>query len=137
MPKGSSRSSRRDSTLQPLTPRDQSQPPEGLTHRITSMWTKEEDEKLLQARVDGLSWQPIADRHFPEKTANACRKRHERLMDKRSQDDWDPSRLEALATAYMECRREMWTILADRLGERWTTVEAKVSLYDYSFTSRS
>ena len=129
MPKAPSRSTRKDSARPAQTPRDQSQPVEGKAHRTASMWTREEDEKLLQARVDGLSWQPIADRHFPGKTANACRKRHERLMDRRSQDDWEPTRLEALATTYMECRREMWTILAERLGERWTTIEAKVSLY--------
>lgn len=91
------------------------------------MWTLEEDERLIQARVEGLSWEPISQRHFPTKSANACRKRHERLMERRSHDDWDHMRLEALATAYMECRKEMWSVVAERLGERWTTVEAKVN----------
>jgi len=91
------------------------------------MWTLEEDEKLIQARVEGLSWEPISQKYFPTKSANACRKRHERLMERRSHDDWDHTRLEALATAYMECRKEMWSHIAERMGERWTTVEAKVS----------
>ena len=45
-------------------------------------WTLENDEKLKRARREGLSWGPIASKYFPSKTANACRKRHERLMEK-------------------------------------------------------
>ena len=96
--------------------------------RQAAMWTLEEDERLIQARVEGLSWEPISQKYFPTKSANACRKRHERLMERRSHDDWDHTRLEALATAYMECRKEMWSLVAERMKERWTTVEAKVSV---------
>lgn len=47
-------------------------------------------------------------------------------MEKRNADDWDGLRMERLATAYMGLKREMWSILADACGEKWTVVEAKV-----------
>lgn len=73
-----------------------------------------------------MNWQPIATRFFPTKSANACRKRHERLMERRYQEEWEQDRLEELATAYFDCRKEMWAILGERLGERWGLVEGKV-----------
>lgn len=96
--------------------------------RVTSIWTAEDDEVLMAARASGLNWQPIATKHFPNKTANACRKRHERLMERRNAEDWDGVKLETLATEYMAIRREMWSILADRVGEKWQIIEAKVGL---------
>lgn len=105
----------------------QSAPPQGQTgHRNAAIWNEEDDQILISARASGLNWQPIALTHFPNKTANACRKRHERLMERRQHDDWDGHKLDALAAEYMECRREMWSILAAKVGERWALVEAKV-----------
>lgn len=95
--------------------------------RAAAIWSTADDEILLQARASGLNWQPIANRHFPNKTANACRKRHERLIERRQIEDWDNHKLEFLAQEYMACRQEMWEVLAARLGEKWTVVEAKVS----------
>lgn len=81
----------------------------------------------MRARQQGLNWQPIALKYFPDKTANACRKRHERLMEKRnSADNWDGVKLDLLSKAYIELREQMWKILADRVGEKWQNVEAKV-----------
>lgn len=81
----------------------------------------------MDARAKGLNWGPIANTLFPDKTSNACRKRHERLMVKRNHSqDWEGVKLEQLAQAYQEMREPMWTLLAKRLGERWQTVEAKV-----------
>lgn len=97
------------------------------SQKAAAIWSSTDDEILLQARASGLNWQPIATRHFPSKTANACRKRHERLIERRHVDNWDAHKLEMLAIEYMICRREMWEVLASRLGERWTVVEAKVS----------
>jgi hypothetical protein len=76
-----------------------------------------------------LNWQPIADTYFSSKTANACRKRHERLMERRNTEEWDGVKLESIAAEYMEVRKQMWTILADRVGERWQAIEAKVSCH--------
>jgi len=94
--------------------------------RSAAAWSAKDDETLMNARASGLNWQPIASKHFPSKTANACRKRHERLMEKRNAEDWEGVKLETLASEYMNVRREMWSILASRVGEKWTTVEAKV-----------
>ena len=61
------------------------------------------------------------------RTANACRKRHERLMDKRNnQDNWDGQKFETLARAYYENREKIWRILAEPLNEKWEDVERKV-----------
>lgn len=83
----------------------------------------------MEARQKGLNWAAIAAKHFPLKTPNACRKRHERLMDKRkSQDDWN---VEDLAQAYMDVREKMWQILATRLSENWQAVEGKVRFFSF------
>lgn len=96
-----------------------------LERSTASPWTDGEDRILMEARQKGLNWALIASRHFPSKTSNACRKRHERLMDKRkSQDNWD---VEALAQAYMEVRERMWQILASKLSQNWQAVEGKVN----------
>ncbi len=94
--------------------------------RNAAIWSVADDEILLQARASGLNWQPISTRHFPNKTANACRKRHERLIERRHVEDWDAQKLEVLAQEYALVRKEMWEILASRVGERWAVVEAKV-----------
>ena len=95
--------------------------------RNAAIWSTTDDEVLLRARVSGLNWQPIASKYFPNKTANACRKRHERLIERRHVEDWDAQKLELLAQEYMAVRKEMWEVLASRVGERWSVVEAKVS----------
>jgi hypothetical protein len=97
--------------------------------RSASTWSSQDDETLISARASGLNWQPIATKYFPSKTANACRKRHERLMERRNAEDWDGVKLEVLAREYMNVRREMWSILAERVGEKWTIVETKVSFF--------
>ncbi|KAK8200925.1 hypothetical protein M8818_006244 [Zalaria obscura] len=93
--------------------------------RNTAVWSSADDEILLSARASGMNWQPIASKNFPTRTANACRKRHERLMERRNVEDWDGEKLEMLGREYMEVRREMWGLLAARLGERWAVIEAK------------
>ena len=79
----------------------------------------------MTARAQGLTWGPLAQTHFPNKTGNACRKRHERLMEKKDNLDND-GRFEEIARMYLEIRKEMWEMLANRVGQRWQTVEAKV-----------
>ena len=83
----------------------------------------------MQARKDGMNWEPISKTYFPTKSANACRKRHERLIDKRkTNEDWDSAKLEAMDIAYYRNRERMWKIIADEINEKWQTVESKVSL---------
>ena len=92
-------------------------------------WPPQNDALLLRARQQGLNWQPIATTYFPDKTANACRKRHERLIETRNTtDDMDKVEMETLSKAYVDVREQMWKLLANRLGENWKTVEAKVSI---------
>lgn len=96
--------------------------------RSACPWSTQEDATLKQARQKGMNWQPIADKYFPGKTANACRKRHERLVDKqKTTEDWDERKLQALAQQYVELREQMWRLLASRIGEKWQIVESKVS----------
>lgn len=101
--------------------------PASSDRRTATPWNSSDDKRLIEARRKGLSWKDIAPVHFPDKTANACRKRHERLMDKRNnQDNWDGQKFEALARAYNENREKIWRILAEPLHERWEDVERKV-----------
>ena len=97
------------------TPKPKSQPPR---------WSSEDDELLMWARREGLNWQPIASKYFPDKSANACRKRHERLTE--NADNVDAIDIDKLSKAYLDSREHMWKLLADRVGEDWQAVEAKV-----------
>lgn len=107
-------------------------PPATVTSRkstalyTSTQWSTKDDETLMSARASGLNWQPISSKYFPSKTANACRKRHERLMKHRNNEE-EGGKLELLAKEYMSVRREMWSILTSRLGEKWTMLEAKVN----------
>lgn len=91
-------------------------------------WSPQDDETLKTARSEGLSWAPIAQIYFPNKTGNACRKRHERLSEKKKGDNWDSLKLEQLAREYLDVRKDMWDMLASRVGEKWQDVEAIVRL---------
>lgn len=104
----------------------------------SSAWTPQNDEILLSARAKGMNWQPIQAQFFQDKTANACRKRHERLMLARnSNEDWDSPKMKELAEQYMGMRERMWKPIADQLGVKWTTVESKVrSHHSHSGTSQ-
>ncbi|KAH6719725.1 hypothetical protein BKA61DRAFT_707599 [Leptodontidium sp. MPI-SDFR-AT-0119] len=88
-------------------------------------WTPSDDQTLKAARVRGMNWVPIQQSYFPSKTPNACRKRHERLMEWRAEGDWDGLKLENLAKNYMTMRREIWSALAEHTGEKWNVVEQK------------
>ena len=94
----------------------------------TSSWSAKDDETLIRARAQGLNWNQIGPKHFPSKTPNACRKRHERLMERQNAEQWDGVKLDVLAQAYIEIRRDMWSMLAARVGEKWQLVETKVWL---------
>lgn len=98
-----------------------------VQHRASSgAWTPQDDQTLLAARAQGLNWAQIQMTYFPTKTPNACRKRHERLMERKGADDWDNRKLERMAKEYMTMRKEIWAGLAARTGEKWNVVEAKV-----------
>lgn len=48
-------------------------------------------------------------------------------MERMNAEQWDGVKLDVLAQAYMDVRREMWSLLAARVGEKWQLVETKVS----------
>ncbi|OWP02466.1 hypothetical protein B2J93_42 [Marssonina coronariae] len=106
-------------------PHPQPPPPPPSLRSSSGAWAPSDDQTLLAARAQGLNWAPIQSAYFPTKTANACRKRHERLMERRSADDWDGLKLESLAQRYMAMRREIWAGLAAQTGEKWNVVEQK------------
>ncbi|KAI0144437.1 hypothetical protein GGR57DRAFT_507490 [Xylariaceae sp. FL1272] len=96
------------------------------SHRPSSgAWTPQDDQNLIAARQQGLNWSQIQTQYFPSKSPNACRKRHERLMERKGADDFDTKKLERLAEEYMSMRKEIWQGLAARTGEKWSTVETK------------
>ncbi|RFU33792.1 hypothetical protein B7463_g2530, partial [Scytalidium lignicola] len=95
------------------------------TRPSSGAWSQVDDQTLMQARSQGMNWAPIQQNYFPNKTPNACRKRHERLMERRNADDWDTIKLENLAKTYMGMRREIWSPLAAQTGEKWNVVEQK------------
>jgi len=97
-------------------------------HRASSgAWNQEDDRTLLALRAMGKNWNQIQREAFPGKTGNACRKRHERLMERRGQNDFDNRKLERLCKEYMSMRKEIWQPLAQRCGEKWNVVEMQVS----------
>lgn len=103
------------------------QPSASFSRRASSgAWSREDDRNLIDARAKGLNWAQVKGK-FPNKSANACRKRHERLMEHKDADDWDSRKLEQLAKEYMVMRKEIWRPLADRVGEKWNVVEQKAS----------
>jgi hypothetical protein len=109
-------------------------PPESAPAPLSSVrpsseaWTPRDDQTLMQARAQGMNWAHIQQGYFPFKTPKACRKRHERLMERRNADDWDGLRLDNLAKNYMTMRRDIWSGLAAQTGEKWNVVEQKVGL---------
>ncbi|QVM09357.1 hypothetical protein D8B26_004018 [Coccidioides posadasii str. Silveira] len=86
-------------------------------------WSPRDDEILLAARAQAQGWNQIQRDHFPSKSANACRKRYERLIAKRRGSDWNDERIDRLANQYMQMREQTWRPLADAVGENWEDVE--------------
>lgn len=65
-----------------------------------SSWSYHDDSVLMNARARGQRWSQIQKEHFQNKSANACRKRHERLVAKRRGTEWSQGMLEKLSTEY-------------------------------------
>jgi hypothetical protein len=60
-------------------------------------WSQQDDQQLLQARTQGLNWSQIKEQYFPFKTPNTCRKRHERLIERRGPNDRDARKMQIRA----------------------------------------
>lgn len=111
-------------------------PPQSI-RPSSGAWNPTDDHTLMTARSQGMNWAPIQQTYFANKTPNACRKRHERLMERRSADDWDSIKLENMAKSYVSMRKEIWQVLAAQTGEKWAIVEQKVRVSPISITYRS
>jgi hypothetical protein len=114
-----------------------SRPLSNMTSNATSTsWPSRDDTILINARTQGHGWSQIQKDHFPMKTANACRKRYERLVAKRRGSDWGIEKLEKLGAEYRVLREQTWKPLADAMGERWQDVEKAVSCPHFSHLAR-
>ncbi|KAK3495373.1 uncharacterized protein B0T23DRAFT_441198 [Neurospora hispaniola] len=101
-------------------------PPSPSLHNPTTSWTPREDALLLSSRASQLPWSELQRLHFPGKTANACRKRHERLIEKRqAEEEVDEDRLARIAGEYVKMRGELWQGLAERIGMDVKEVEER------------
>jgi hypothetical protein len=90
-------------------------------------WTAADDRTLIMARSRGQNWADLQRAYFPTKTANACRKRYERLVERRGIHDYSARKLEMVANEYMNMRKEIWSGLAERVGMKWEVVESLVT----------
>jgi hypothetical protein len=79
-------------------------------------WTPEEDNVLLNAKTRGLAWEEIHTRHFPGKSGNACRKRHERLLHRARKSDWDDSLIQRCTEVYIRKSPSFWKEVAQEIG---------------------
>ncbi|KAH8900698.1 hypothetical protein GQ53DRAFT_835635 [Thozetella sp. PMI_491] len=72
-------------------------------------WGVQHDTLLLAARDSGQSWSEIQAEYFPGITSNACRKRHERLMERKGTNDGGMRELEPaiMDKAAAERQREL------------------------------
>lgn len=102
-----------------------------LSQVTTGPWPASSDELLLSLRAQALNWAEIQRHHFPTKSANACRKRYERILAKqRGAHEWNDEKMLRLSRGYRDMRKQIWTPLAEYMGcgESWENVERKVRL---------
>jgi hypothetical protein len=92
-------------------------------------WNNDEDSVLMEAKLKGMSWEEIHRQHFPGKSANACRKRHERVLAKVRNTNWDEARIQRVTDAYHKHRSSIWAPLCNELGESLSDVEKVVCLF--------
>ena len=96
------------------------------TRSSSASWDLEADRLLIEARSRDMNWGPIQQTYFPNKSANACRKRHERLMSMRNNALCSSEKEEKIAQSYIALRKETWAPIAAQTGEKWHVVEQKV-----------
>ena len=92
----------------------------------SASWDLEADWLLKEARSRDMNWGLIQQTYFPNKSANACRKRHERLMSMRNNALCSGEREERIAQSYIALRKETWAPIAAQTGEEWHVIEQKV-----------
>ena len=103
-----------------------------MSHRASTAWLPADDQKLMEERSQGRQWGVIS-RQFSNKSANACRKRYGRLLQRRNQEELEGEAFDLIAQAYMLHRHEIWGPFAEQLREHlgqveWEQLEKKVWL---------
>lgn len=120
----------------PSSTQTASRPLAPITSNASSTsWPTRDDTILINARTQGHGWSQIQKQYFPDKTANACRKRYERLVAKRRGSDWGIDKLEKLGEEYRLLREQTWKPLAEAMGEKWQDVEKAVSYHQSLWTA--
>jgi hypothetical protein len=125
----------------------------GGQNNRSSSWSAKEDDILIQARAQGLNWNQIASKHFPNKSPSACRKRHERLLERQSSLKKNEEEEAATAAIFADGRHWSieeeynleinlarfgtdWLAIADRMGTK-TLTEVKNHYLHLVETGRS
>ena len=103
-------------------------PPITMHPGQSAPWTAADDSALIDAKGQGLGWNEIHQRFFPNKSGNSCRKRHERLMFKLRSCEWSDGRIQNVMNAYNTrgVREHFWRGIADPFGENWQDAEKVV-----------
>jgi hypothetical protein len=71
--------------------------PEESPAKRQSKWGQEEDNLIIELRGTGMKWEDIA-KHFPGRSAIACRLRYQNYLEKRAV--WDEEKKNKLARLY-------------------------------------
>jgi len=87
-----------------------------------------DDAILWNKRAKGLTWAKICTDHFPSKSPNACRKRHERLRINPPFDEFKSAGFSEACRAYVESREQIWKTLCRKfdLGGDWNVIEKDI-----------
>jgi len=96
--------------------------------RGTKVWTQDEDELLWKNRASGRSWETISEELSsystadtrPTKSANACRKRHERIKEQKLKAELGPNmeRWSEMVQVYLNFREEWWSRVGAVCGHK-------------------
>ncbi|KAF2807501.1 uncharacterized protein BDZ99DRAFT_447905 [Mytilinidion resinicola] len=118
-----------------LIDRDLSQPPPASPHRSPPLppirratsqtplpeespvkkppkWSQEEDNLIIELRGTDMKWEDIA-KHFPGRSAIACRLRYQNYLEKCVV--WDEEKKNKLARLYAQFKDEMWQKVASEM----------------------
>ncbi|KAF2811669.1 uncharacterized protein BDZ99DRAFT_440567, partial [Mytilinidion resinicola] len=95
--------------------------PEESPAKRQSKWGQEEDNLIIELRGTGMKWEDIA-KHFPGRSAIACRLRYQNYLEKRAV--WDEEKKNKLARLYARFKDQMWQKVASEMQIPWRSAES-------------
>lgn len=100
-----------------------------LRERRSVAWSSAEDNILIEQRRLSTAWKVIAEEFVRNKSSNACRKRHERLIKDEAMmlaaNNVDQRKL---GMVYCKQREAIWSAIAKECGiSDWKVAESMVS----------